>query len=301
MKTLTKEQVYVVIDNQSDCDRAIEILTKAGEKQWSDKCAFNFDEVDRYLYVYDDGDWLIDRYIGDRTRVTLDELESLLKPKIKKSELLNRIEVLEKKVAELECKGTIEVEAKKPQFEVGKVYKDDLAMFYCTRIKYGKPYGFGFDYSGSWEEEVCCYWFTPNITEATPEEWFKRLEEEAKKRGFVKGVRFNSPNALFDFSFNQQIIEENFKWYSGGRTLGCSTDKNPERGNIMQGGKWAEIIEEPQYKIGTIGIFWDGDFEEAMKKGWVIFGELDHITEKGHFRRKGASWSWYNFKPIKID
>ena len=37
MKTLTKEQVYVVIDNQADCDRAIQILTKAGENLWQDE------------------------------------------------------------------------------------------------------------------------------------------------------------------------------------------------------------------------------------------------------------------------
>lgn len=220
--------------------------------------------------------------------------------KIKESELLNRIEVLENKVAELEGKGTIEVEEDKPQFEVGKVYKLYLAMFYCTKIKDGKPYGFGFDYFGNWCEEDGIP-FGGNLTKATPEEWFKRLEEEAKKRGFVKGVRFNSPNAMYDFSFNQQIIEENFEWDSEKRSLKCKTDKNYGGGNVMKDGKWAEIIEESQYQIGTIGIFWDGDLEEQMSRGNVLFGELDHITENGHFRPKGKSWSWDNFKPIKID
>lgn len=243
------------------------------------------------------------------------------KPKIKKKELQNRIEVLEKKVAELDVigKGIIEAEADKPQFEVGKVYKGNC-IFYCTKGGDCETLeAFGFNYKGYWEESINLVGSDfSDFTEATPEEWLKRLEEEAKKRGFMKGVRFNSPNATYDFSFNQQIIEENFEWDSKKMSLKCKTDKNYGGGNVMRNGKWAEI-KEPQtmtvkerdelakpfnpdeYKIGTIGLFWDGAFDEQISIGNVLFGELDHITENGHFRRKGESWSYYNFKPIKID
>ena len=177
MKKLTKEQVYVVIDNQADCDRSIDILTKANEPMWKDKTAFLFDEISMYLCFYDD-EWFIDHFHDGRIKITIDGLEQLLTPKIKKSELQNRIEVLEKKVADLEEPQRMTVEQ-----------RDELA----------KPF-------------------------------------------------------------------------------------NPD-----------------EYKIGTIGLFWDGDFEDAMKKNSVLFGELDHITENGHFRPKGRSWSWDNFKPIKFD
>lgn len=63
----------------------------------------------------------------------------------------------------------------------------------------------------------------------------------------------------------------------------------------------AKPFNPDEYQIGTIGLFWDGDFDECLEKGTVLFGILDHITENGHFRRKGASWSWDKFKPIKID
>lgn len=269
MKTLTKEQVYVLIENQADCDIAIEILTKAGEKLWQDESAFKFSFSAKHLRLSScDNDWYIGSDSTGLTEITLDELESLLTQKIKESELLNRIEMLEKKVADLEekskvtivypptwatepgsviGKGTIEVEADKPQFEVGKVYKLDLAMFYCTKIKDGKPYGFGFDFFGNWCEEDGIP-FSGNLTEATPEEWFKRLEEEAKERGFVKGVRFNSPNSKASYAVNQTIIIDKigYESFQDNFYIYCERSDKNKQAIIMEDGKWAEIIEEPQ-------------------------------------------------------
>jgi hypothetical protein len=388
MKKLKKDKVYVLIDNEKDRDRAIEILTKAGEKMWDDEIAFNFNKDANYLVIYPDGEWLIDIdiVIDNRTQVTLDELERILmpkkqltkkdlpigtkvvphdktvkgcvnfdecdcwntdkaqkqgflyvsgyttdgelklneypnriqgnfykysdvtlyeeQPKIKKSELLDRIEVQDKRIKQLEetltnhlmsqitdinDEVTEIIIAEKPAFEVWKVYNDGLAMFYCTRIEDGKPFGFGFDFWGKWVEDNKYSWDSDTFTEATHEEWFNRLEEYAKQK-YHKGVLVD--NEKINGTFFQNRLNELCSHIGRNILIGVT---------IMKDGKWAEIIEEQQYQAGTLGAFWDGEFDECLEKGTVLFGVLDHITENGHFRRKGASWSWYNFKPLKFD
>ena len=83
MKKLTKEQVYVLIDNQHDCDRAIDILTKAGEPMWTHESAFIFNEETKHLLLNRfDKDWLISVDSNhELTQVTLDDLERILMPK----------------------------------------------------------------------------------------------------------------------------------------------------------------------------------------------------------------------------
>lgn len=375
MKKLTKEQVYVLIDNQPDCDRAIEILTKAVEPMWKDSTAFLLKEDKRYLKTYEDMDWGISYDNEDRTRVTLDELERILMPKIKKAELLERIEKLEEYVKELIDnpkvtvvhpptwandpgtvigKGTIEIEeenplekitgvnesveaiknmllrkgvlteqdfdahfaiqqygtdntyptrniiidtieAEKPAFEVGKVYKDGLAMFYCTRIEDGKPFGFGFDLIGQWWEDDGDFW-AGDFTEATPEEWFSRLEEEAKKK-YPKGCKVK---CLHNSIYNK-IDTLNFTGYHS--DTGClrHKDSNNFVCCVMQDGKWAEIIEEPQYQAGTLGAFWDGEWEDAVCKRIAYLGTLEGKTKCDQFILKEANMCYLNFKPLKFD
>ena len=193
-----------------------------------------------------------------------------------------------------------------PKFEVGKVYKLYLAMFYCTKIKDGKPYGFGFDYFGNWCEEDGIP-FSGNLVEATPEEWIKRLEEEAKKRGFVKGVIVNGKEIEGTF-FN--IFEDEL----------CSYQKGSKEDSviIMKDGKWAEIIEEPQrmtveqrdelakpfnpdeYQVGTLGAFWDGDWDNAVDETSIITARLDKIV-LGAYKPINRATCFQNFKPLKFD
>lgn len=374
MKKLTKEQVYVLIDNQPDCDRAIEILTKAVEPMWKDSTAFLLKEDKRYLKTYEDMDWGISYDNEDRTRVTLDELERILMPKIKKAELLERIEKLEEYVKELIDnpkvtvvhpptwandpgtvigKGTIEIEeenplekitgvnesveaiknmllrkgvlteqdftsyiiekhniqaptisdckpAEKPAFEVGKVYKGDKIMFYCTKVKDERPLGFGFGQNGEWEEEDGFSWFSPNITEATPEEWFKRLEEEAKKR-YPKGTKMKCLRGWSDENASEWYDNTpKFKYQNSNHTL-WAMEINFFNICVMKEGKWAEIIEEPQYQAGTLGAFWDGEWEDAVCKRIAYLGTLEGKTKCDQFILKEANMCYLNFKPLKFD
>lgn len=376
MKNLTKEQVYVLIDNQPDCDRAIEILTKSNTPMWTGRNAFNFDDDKKYLRMtYDDKTWCImPDVFRDSISVTLDDLGRILMPKIKKAELLERIEKLEEYVKELIDnpkvtvvhpptwandpgtvigKGTIEIEeenplekitgvnesveaiknmllrkgvlteqdfdahfaiqqygtdntyptrniiidtieAEKPAFEVGKVYKDGLAMFYCTRIEDGKPFGFGFDLIGQWWEDDGDFW-AGDFTEATPEEWFSRLEEEAKKK-YPKGCKVK---CLHNSIYNK-IDTLNFTGYHS--DTGClrHKDSNNFVCCVMQDGKWAEIIEEPQYQAGTLGAFWDGDWEQSLNEGEVYVGYFGS-KEGIYFHPIKSNAIYQNFKPLKFD
>lgn len=383
MKKLTKEQVYVLIDNQPDCDRAIEILTKAGEKMWKDTIAFEFGESRKYLKMCSDGDWVIDYSAINQTQVTLDDLERILMPKIKKAELLERIEKLEEYVKELIDnpkvtivhpptwandpstvigKGTIEIEeenplekitgvnesvealknmllrkgvlteqdfdghfaiqqygtdntyptreividaieAEKPAFEVGKVYKGENAiMFYCTRIKDGKPYGFGFSLANDWMEDDDEYW-DDYFIEATPEEWFSRLEEEAKKRGFNEMVKFKTFDGRVCTLLKVSHISESGSLHpeipknEWENSEGMYISSNPP---IMDNGKWAEIIEEPKYEAGTLGAFWDGEWDDAVDEIRVYVGLFEKKLDN-EFKPKNHPDTWQNFKPLKFD
>lgn len=410
MKNLTKDKVYVLIDNQPDCDRAIEILTNAGEPMWKDSTAFLLKEDKRYLKTYKDMDWGLSYDNEYRISVTLDELERILmpkkqltkedlpigtkvvphdktvkgcvnfnecdcwntdkaqeqgflyvsgyttdgelklneypnrtqgnfykdsdvtlyikQPKIKKAELLERIEDLEENVLNLGNllkdltektnkvtivhpaefvgdsmkefkvvfgdigKGTVEIKEEKPAFEVGKVYKGENAiMFYCTKVKYGRPYGFGFSLANDWMEDDDEYW-DDYFTEATPEEWFSRLEEEAKKRGYKDGVKvmplWVTPKDYWEVLTN--TITSRFE--NGAFYLSCC---------VMNNGKWAEIIEEPQYQAGTLGAFWDGDFDFALSKRCVWLGKLENQTKSGQFVMQETNMCYQNFKPLKFD
>lgn len=317
MKKLKKEQVYVIIDNQPDCDRAIEILTKAGEKIWKDSTAFIFNEDDKFLAIDTDGEWLIDiaKIIDNRTKVTIDDLERIIEPKIKKSELLDRIEVQDKRIKQLEetltnhlmsqitdinDEVTEIIIAEKPAFEVGNVYKDGLAMVYCTRIEDGKPFGFGFDFWGKWVEDNKYSWDSDTFTEATHEEWFSRLKEEAKKR-YPKGTKMKCLQG-----WNE---EPNSEWKDKAPSFHYEPHNRmlwAEKINyfyicVMNDGKWAEIIEEPQYQAGTLGAFWDGDFDFALSKRCVWLGKLENQTKSGQFVMQETNMCYQNFKPLKFD
>lgn len=315
-KKLKKKDIYVLIEDQPNCDKALEILTKYKEPLSKIPSGFVYNSTYEYLKLSSSGKWFIGYDCPNLTEITLDELEQLLnKPKIKKSELLERIEALEKK---LESKYEDKTEIKEdkpneitywkdnpPKFEIGKIYKFKDCIFYCNRIDGDQLFGFGFT-GVKWHESER---FSStrnqlNFIEATDEEWLRRLKEEAYRKGFKVGVVFDSPNPKYDFALNQKIINENFEWFEwekGKRVLMCSTDKNEGGGTIMFEGKWAEIIQEPQFEAGQTGLFWNGDFEVAIENSMVYFGKIDHITENSYFKRKHFTWLFENFKPINLD
>ena len=66
----------------------------------------------------------------------------------------------------------------------------------------------------------------------------ERLIEEAKRRGFVEGVKINLTGK------NEYVLKSNeFRFFGSHNTLGV---KNPMCwNNVFQDGKWAEIISTP--------------------------------------------------------
>jgi hypothetical protein len=78
---MKKENIYVEITNETERLRAIEILQNAGEEIRNDytsdfKLVMNF----KYVVLSECG-WWISSLTENRTKITLDELETLLKPK----------------------------------------------------------------------------------------------------------------------------------------------------------------------------------------------------------------------------
>jgi len=128
------------------------------------------------------------------------------------------------------------------KLEVGKWYKDTRSgsdgLFFLEEIKDHKTNGmksYGFTMTNKWDysayrsNEV----FNKHMRLATPQEVENALISEAKKRGFVDGIKYRSPeikiintcnnNFSFDFSINTL--------YNNGIA-------------IFRKGTWAEIIEE---------------------------------------------------------
>ena len=123
------------------------------------------------------------------------------------------------------------------KLEVGRWYKlkDNpkiLALYDC--FKHHRPYAYIFNANGNYEYrvefslfELPTYWQL-----ATEEEVREALINEAKKRGYKKGVKCKFG-----------IIETNiFEWNGKVLLVRC---KNGNADIIFKNGKWAEIIEEP--------------------------------------------------------
>lgn len=81
---MKKEEIYVIIDNDEKRNKAVEILTDAGEAIWDSESAMQYTQGYNYLtFDADDMDWytvsddVIE--IGGLTEITLDQLEELLR------------------------------------------------------------------------------------------------------------------------------------------------------------------------------------------------------------------------------
>ena len=127
-------------------------------------------------------------------------------------------------------------EAFEKQLKGGKVYKypslgEGKFMFKFSGFK---AYNYGFDSYGEWSNELCIRESEINdYKEATKEEWLEALKEEAKRRGFKKGVKYNyvdKPDLINTF-------EDKLR-------LGCSIDLSDGGNFILADGVWAEVIKE---------------------------------------------------------
>ena len=123
-------------------------------------------------------------------------------------------------------------EAFEKQLEVGKVYKNKYSIFKVTDLKDDVYSGYGLE-NEKWLSGDFSKKFTSNDVEASKEEWLEALKEEARKRGFKKGVKYNYVN-------NPYLI----KTFIDKLELGSSADLVDHCDIILENGVWAEVIKE---------------------------------------------------------
>jgi hypothetical protein len=130
----------------------------------------------------------------------------------------------------------------KTELELNKWYKYKLALFYVTnKISNHTNYYnvFGFDVDGNWMTDNATTYFNENYIEATPEEVESALINEAKKRGYKKGVKcyFGTGKYQRIISTDDIIFDTNYV-NNGGLCMGMNV--------IFTQGNWVEIL--PQEK-----------------------------------------------------
>lgn len=79
---MKKEEIYVIIDNDEKRDKAIKILTDAGEAIWDSPRAMEYTQGSKYLAIDTAGmDWytIFSDEIKGLTEISLDQLEELLR------------------------------------------------------------------------------------------------------------------------------------------------------------------------------------------------------------------------------
>lgn len=134
-------------------------------------------------------------------------------------------------------------DAFKKELEVGKWYKrpNNSALFYVTEIlnidsNHCKV--FGFDNLGHWMAENAKT-FPDNDFEATPKQVETALINQAKKRGYKKGI-----NCAFGMAKEKRRLETDDFMLSTDNEL-CVKRFNSQISDIIfKDGKWAEIIPE---------------------------------------------------------
>ena len=124
------------------------------------------------------------------------------------------------------------------QLEVGKVYKYPSLgggkFMFKFNGEFGEMITYGFASNGEWsnelgirESEISDY------QEATKEEWLEALKNEARKRGFKKGVKYN----YVDKPYLIKTFEDELH-------LGSWADLVDGGDIILKNGVWAQVIKE---------------------------------------------------------
>ena len=124
------------------------------------------------------------------------------------------------------------------QLRVGRIYKYPNFMGGKFMFKFNGEFGeritYGFDSDGKWCDTLGIHEELINdYEEATKEEWLEALKEEAKRRGFKKGVKYNYVN-------NPYLI----KRFKDKLYLGHSVDLVDGGHIILEDGVWARVIKE---------------------------------------------------------
>ena len=129
-------------------------------------------------------------------------------------------------------------EAFEKQLEIGKVYKYMSFNQGKFMFKFNGDFGinscYGFDINGEWSNELRVWKSDVHLyKEATKEEWLEALKEEAKRRGFKKGVKYN----YVDKPYLIKIFLDKLH-------LGSKADLVDDFNIILEDGVWAEVIKE---------------------------------------------------------
>ena len=126
-------------------------------------------------------------------------------------------------------------EAFEKQLEVGKVYKyPSLGEKFMFKFNGFGTDNYGFNAIGEWINNLGVWKNEVNLyEEATKEEWLVALKEEAKRRGFKKGVKYN-------YADKPYLI----KRFKDKLHLGDLADLVDDCDVILEHGIWAEVIKE---------------------------------------------------------
>ena len=134
-------------------------------------------------------------------------------------------------------------EAFEKKLEVGKVYKyPSLGEKFMFKFNGFGANNYGFstigewsDDLGAWEEEINDY------QEATEEEWLEALKKEAKRRGFIEGIKFNCPYSEKVETLGNTLDYE-FTGHDSEKFGKCLRDNMGYV--IFYNGIWSEIVKE---------------------------------------------------------
>ena len=129
-------------------------------------------------------------------------------------------------------------EAFEKKLEVGKVYKYPSFRRGKLMFKFNGEFGdritYGFDSDGKWCDTLGIHESQINdYEEATEEEWLEALKNEARKRGFKKGVKYN-------YADKPYLI----KTFEDELDLGGEADLVDCIDIILKDGVWTEVIKE---------------------------------------------------------
>ena len=126
-------------------------------------------------------------------------------------------------------------EAFEKQLEVGKVYKyPSIGEKFMFKFNGFGADNYGFSTIGEWSNDLGVWKNEVNLyEEATKEEWLEALKNEARKRGFKKGVKYN-------YADKPYLI----KTFEDELYLCRSLDLVDGGDIILEDGVWAEVIKE---------------------------------------------------------
>lgn len=166
----------------------------------------------------------------------------------------------------------------KKEIQIGKWYLIDCEGYYSSTARNaivydnGEDYSYGFNFEGKFVNEFNLgHGRKDVIREATSQEVEQALIEEAKKRGFVRGVNFTSliydkPQATLSSDIlDWEVIGE--EWHL----------RDSDGESIFHNGKWAEVIKQDKIEVGDWAYLEEHGFKKVKeesqakalsKKGW---------------------------------